>query len=106
MLKEEANVDEKRTFLEETHFAAQHSFLAEDTVNLGRITKRHGSENVVRLIGICLEKPPFLAVYEECEQGDLKTFLLNSRGNMIFTVNSYYNNISQLKFRNNGCVIS
>ena len=83
MLKEEANVDEKRTFLEETRFAAQYSFVPEDAVNLGRITKRDGSENVVRLIGICLETPPFLAIYEECPQGDLKTFLLNSRGKTI-----------------------
>ena len=44
MLKEEANVDEKRTFLEETHFAAQYSFVPGDTVNLGSITKLGGSE--------------------------------------------------------------
>lgn len=104
MLKEEANVDEKRTFLEETHFAARYSFVPEDTVNLGRITKRDGSENVVELIGICLETPPFLAIYEECHQGDLKTFLLNSRGNTIFKFILYYN-IINYNF-NRGCILS
>ena len=82
MLKEEANADEKRTFLDETRLAAAHSFVPDEASNLSGNIKWNGSENVVRLIGICLETPPILAVYEECSQGDLKSFLLNSRGNM------------------------
>ena len=77
MLKEEANLREKQKFLEETQSKAQFSFLTE-----GDSSKANeGALNVVQLIGICVEKPPFLAIYEECKLGDLKTFLLNSKGN-------------------------
>ena len=83
MLKEEANVEEKRNFLDETKFSAEYSFLSGDDLALDTAEKE-GSKNVVKLLGICLEKPPFLAIYEECQQGDLKTFLLNSKGNNTF----------------------
>ena len=79
MLKEEANVEEKRRFLDETQFSAQYSFLPEENSGVD-IIRNEGSKNVVKLMGICLEKPPFLAIYEECQQGDLKSFLLNSKG--------------------------
>ena len=82
MLKEEANVEEKRNFLDETQFSAQYSFFSEDNSGVDKAEKE-GSKNVVKLMGICLEKPPFLAIYEECQQGDLKTFLLNNKGNKI-----------------------
>ena len=79
MLKEEANVEEKRHFLDETQFSAHYSFLPEENHGVD-IVKNEGLKNVVKLIGICLEKPPFLAIYEECQQGDLKSFLLNRKG--------------------------
>ena len=79
MLKEEANVEEKRRFLDETQFSAQYSFLPVENSGVD-IIRNEGSKNVVKLMGICLEKPPFLAIYEECQQGDLKSFLLNSKG--------------------------
>ena len=79
MLKEEANAVEKRTFLEETQFAAQFSFFPEDNPNVD-IIQKEGSRNVIKLVGVCVESPPFLSIYEECEQGDLKTFLFNSKG--------------------------
>ena len=79
MLKEEANVEDKRNFLDETQFSAQYSFFPKENLDLDIVTKE-GSKNVVKLIGICLEKPPFLAIYEECQQGDLKSFLVNSKG--------------------------
>ena len=77
MLKEEANLREKKKFLEETQFKAQFSFLPESNSSKAN----DGAINVVKLVGICVEKPPFLAIYEECKLGDLKTFLLNSKGN-------------------------
>jgi len=40
--------------------------------------KRH--ENVVSLVGVSLNAPPFLAVLEFCGVGDLKTFLQNATG--------------------------
>ena len=40
----------------------------------------HGHENVLRLIGVALDLPPFLALMEFCEAGDLKSFLRNSKG--------------------------
>ena len=82
MLKEEANLAEKRSFLEDVQFAAQFSFLPEDNPNAD-IAKEDGAKNVIKLIGACVENPPFLAIYEECPQGDLKTFLLNSRGKIV-----------------------
>ena len=82
MLKEEANLAEKRSFLEDIQFAAQFSFLPEDNPNAD-IAKEDGAKNVIKLIGACVENPPFLAIYEECPQGDLKTFLLNSRGKIV-----------------------
>ena len=79
MLKEEANVEDKRNFLDETQFSAQYSFFPSENSGLDIVTKE-GCKNVVKLMGICLEKPPFLAIYEECQQGDLKSFLVNSKG--------------------------
>ena len=44
----------------------------------------HGHENVLRLIGVALDLPPFLALMEFCEAGDLKSFLRNYKGTYIY----------------------
>lgn len=78
MLKEEANSDSQRAFLEETQLAAQFSFHFDD-VPITNVVTNVDSKNIVKLIGICIEKPPYLAIYEECKLGDLKTFLLDRK---------------------------
>ena len=40
--------------------------------------KRH--DNIISLIGVSLNAPPFLALLEFCGVGDLKTFLNNATG--------------------------
>ena len=37
-------------------------------------------ENIVSLIGVSLNAPPFLALLEFCGVGDLKSFLYNATG--------------------------
>ena len=49
MLKEEANVEEKRNFLDETKFSAEYSFLSGDNLSLDTAAKE-GSKNVVKLL--------------------------------------------------------
>ena len=40
-----------------------------------------GHENIVSLIGVSLDEPPYLAILEFCgNAGDLKTFLINATG--------------------------
>ena len=46
--------------------------------------KRH--DNIVSLIGVSLNAPPFLALLEFCGVGDLKTFLNNATG-IWYTIN-------------------
>ena len=41
----------------------------------------NGHENIVSLIGVSLDEPPYLAILEFCgNAGDLKTFLINATG--------------------------
>ena len=93
MLKEEANLDSQRAFLEETQLAAQFSFHFDD-VPITNVVTNVDSKNIVKLIGICIEKPPYLAIYEECKLGDLKTFLLDRKG--ILQIRSYLPSIYKL----------
>ena len=93
MLKEEANSDSQRAFLEETQLAAQFSFHF-DGVQITNVVTNVDSKNIVKLIGICIEKPPYLAIYEECKLGDLKTFLLDRKG--ILQIRSYLPSIYKL----------
>ena len=74
-LKEESSILEKRQFVDQT--------LKWSRVN------RH--ENVVALIGVSMDLPPFLAIMESTAS-NLKTFLLNSRGkyvNLLTSTTSY-----------------
>ena len=84
MLKEEASQKEKQKFLDEIQFAAQFSYHLETTKGIADDDLQNNTtySNVVKLVGVCVESPPFLAIYEECKLGDLKTFLVNSRGTM------------------------
>ena len=88
MLKEEANSDSQRSFLEETQLAAQFSFHFDD-VPITNVVTNVDSKNIVKLIGICIEKPPYLAIYEECKLGDLKTFLLDRKGILQLQIRLY-----------------
>ena len=94
MLKEEANSESQRAFLEETQLAAQFSFHF-DNVPITDVNTNFDSKNIVKLMGICIEKPPYLAIYEECKLGDLKTFLLDRKG--ILQIRSYLLSIYKLK---------
>jgi hypothetical protein len=41
----------------------------------------NGHENIVSLIGVSVDEPPYLAILEFCgTAGDLKTFLINATG--------------------------
>ena len=93
MLKEEANADSQRAFLEETQVAAQSSFHFDD-VSITNVVTNVDSKNIVKLMGICIEKPPYLAIYEECKLGDLKTFLLDRKG--ILQIRSYLPSIYKI----------
>ena len=68
-LKVEASQHETQEFLDEA------KFWAEATWGKGPQT------NVVRMLGVCLDSPPFMVVFDAgtftC---DLKTFLINGRG--------------------------
>ena len=88
MLKEEANSDSQRSFLEETQLAAQFSFHFDD-VPITNVVTNVDSKNIVKLMGICIEKPPYLAIYEECKLGDLKTFLLDRKGILQLQIRLY-----------------
>ena len=88
MLKEEANSDSQRSFLEETQLAAQFSFHFDD-VPITNVVTNVDSKNIVKLIGICIDKPPYLAIYEECKLGDLKTFLLDRKGILQLQIRLY-----------------
>ena len=88
MLKEEANADSQRAFLEEAQVAAQSSFHFDD-VSITNVVTNVDSKNIVKLIGICIDKLPYLAIYEECKLGDLKTFLLDRKGILQLQIRLY-----------------
>ena len=73
ILREEASSLESKQFIEESLKWSRGLNDDEDNGN-------NGHENVLRLIGVALDLPPFLALMEFCESGDLKTFLRNSEG--------------------------
>lgn len=70
-LRVEARPDERQLFLEEGRASAI----------LGLIPAPERHPNVLAMVGCCLEKPPLILTYEFCPNGDLKTFLINNRGN-------------------------
>ena len=78
ILREEASSLERKQFIEESLKWSRGLNDDEDNGN-------NGHENVLRLIGVALDLPPFLALMEFCESGDLKTFLRNSKGTYITT---------------------
>jgi hypothetical protein len=67
MLREEATLDERRRFLDQSL----------------RVARSGGHENVLRMVGVAVDIPPLLAVYEHCHVGDLKTFLINGKGKQL-----------------------
>jgi tyrosine kinase 2 len=69
ILKEEATMEEEIGFRE----ISTASRLAE------------GHTNVLKLVGSCFDAIPRLHVYEYCQMGDLKTFMVDNKGRiMIF----------------------
>ena len=78
ILREEASSLERKQFIEESLKWSRGLNDDEDNGN-------NGHENVLRLIGVALDLPPFLALMEFCESGDLKTFLRNSEGTYVTT---------------------
>ena len=71
-LREEAKVSERNLFFEEARASAL----------LGTTPPAERHPNVLTMVGFCLDKPPYLMVYEFCSHGDLKTFLRANRGDI------------------------
>ena len=69
-LREEAKVSERNLFFEEARASAL----------VGSTSPAERHPNVLTMVGFCLDKPPYLMVYEFCSHGDLKTFLRVNRG--------------------------
>ena len=77
ILREEASSLDRKIFIDESLKWSR-----------GNDEDGHGHENVLRLIGVALDLPPFLALMEFCEAGDLKSFLRNSKGTYIYNIHS------------------